>query len=251
MTTWTFFGRILPERIPLSVELPEQTSNYNEFGLRYRIRVFIADSQFVAPVVVESGEPEIHTLRNLIENDIRIATDLVGYLRGASLDVDILGATSDAGPTVVFGITIPVLQGALSRNMSSIEADMYKVVAENTPARLVLADFREAIRTPVGTGFFCYRAIEAMMQTMKSHPDDKDGPAWDRLRSQLQVDRSAIDAIKAHADYPRHGKVQSISDADRAKVFRLTDEIVRRFLAYLRQGKSPLALSAFPTFMHP
>jgi len=69
-----------------------------------------------------------------------------------------------------------------------------------------------------------------MMQSMKAHPDDDDRPAWEALRSRLNLDRPVIDAIKVHADYPRHGKVSSISDADRAKVFRLTDQIVKRYL---------------------
>lgn len=123
---------------------------------------------------------------------------------------------------------------------------MIKVVAEEITARLVLADFREAIRNPVGTGFFCYRAVDAMMQSMKTAGDRKDAAAWALLRNRLQVDRSAIDAIKEHADDARHGKYRTITGVDRANVFRLTDEIVRRFLTYLRRGKIPLALAEFP-----
>ena len=145
-----------------------------------------------------------------------------------------------------------MLQEIRIKPTMEIEDDLLKAVSEEVAAHLVLADFREAIRSPAGTGFFCYRAVEAMMQSMKMSQDDKDdGPAWNQLRTRLQVDRSAIDAIKMHADYPRHGKPQSIGDADRIKVFRLTDEIVRQFLPYLRRGKMPLALPEFPLFVHP
>jgi hypothetical protein len=77
MTTWTFFGRILPERIPLSITPPERTAHAPDFGLRYRVKIQIADAQFIAPTVIESGQIDVHSLRNLVENDIRIATDLV------------------------------------------------------------------------------------------------------------------------------------------------------------------------------
>jgi hypothetical protein len=247
MTTWTFFGRILPERAPLSIALPEWAGEVPDFGLRYRITIQIAHGQFVVPVVVESGQVALHTLRNVVENDLRIATDLIGYLEGASFDIDMISATSDDGSTTIFGIKIPALDETRTKR-GTIDNDLIKAVAEEITARFVLADFREAIRSPVGTGFFCYRAVEAMMQSMKTGGDQKDVPAWELLRTRLQVDRSAIDAIKKHADYPRHGKHQPISDADRAKVFRLTDEIVRRFLAYVRRGKIPLALSEFPLF---
>jgi hypothetical protein len=116
---------------------------------------------------------------------------------------------------------------------------------------MALADFREAMRNPVGTGFFCYRAIEAMMQSMKANQDEKDGPAWEALRKGLQVSRAALEMIKDHADYPRHGKIKSISDANRAMVFRLTDEIVGRYLAYSSGGKIPLLSSDFPELLCP
>jgi hypothetical protein len=230
--------------------LPEWTAEVADFGLRYRIKIQIADGQFIVPIVIESGQVDVHSLRNFVENDIRIATDLVGYLEGGSFDVDMISATSDDGSAVIFGIKIPALQETRIKQ-TAIEGDLFKVVAEEVAARLVLADFREAIRSAVGTGFFCYRAVEAMMQFMKTSQDNKDGSAWELLRTRLRVDRSAINAIKEHADYPRHGKDQSISVADREKVFRLMDEIVRRFLAYLRRGKIPLALPEFPLFVHP
>ncbi len=246
MTCWTFFGRILPERIPLSVTLPEHRAKVAEFGLCYRATIQIDKGQFVIPASIESGHVDVFSLRNIVENDIRAVTDLIGYLDGSSFDIDMISALSDEGPSVIFGIEIPVLKQTRQVQTGSIEGDLLKVVFEENAARLVVADFREAIRNPVGTGFFCYRAIEAMMQSMKVRPDDKDGPAWDMLRSRLQLTRPAIEAIKGHADYPRHGKVSVICDADRAKVFQITDQIVKRYLAYLRGGKVPLTSPEFP-----
>src|ERR1700737_758683 len=104
MTQWTFFGRVLPERIPLKVALPEWTSELTEFGLRYRVTVQIADGQFVVPVIIESGQIDVRTLRNLVENDIKIATDLIGYLIGGSFDHDIVSGTSAPGPPGCFGL---------------------------------------------------------------------------------------------------------------------------------------------------
>jgi hypothetical protein len=91
MTRWTFFGRILPERIPLSVTLPEQRVEAPEFGLRYRVTIQIDKSQFVIPVIIESGRVDVLTLRNLIENDTRGVTDLIG----SSFDIDIISALSN------------------------------------------------------------------------------------------------------------------------------------------------------------
>src|SRR5438445_12570749 len=102
------------------------------------------------------------------------------------------------------------------------------------------------MRVAVGAGFFCSRAIEAMMQSMKVAPQEKDGPAWDRLRGTLGIDRSAIDEIKRYADFSRHGKPSTIMDAERAKVFELTDEMIKRFLEYLVRGEKSLPPEEFP-----
>jgi hypothetical protein len=255
MSRWTFFGRILPERIPLRMLGLEWVSEQEDFGIRYRSKANIADGQFVVVVTIESGQTDVHTLRNLVENDIRCVTDLVGYLHGGSFDVDLVSAVGDDGTGVIFGITIPALTETRKEPVGEIARDLLQFVSGDILARMVLADFREAIRTPVSTGFFCYRAVEAMMQSMKTNPKDKDkgadNRAWELLRRRLQIDRPVIDAIKAHAVDPRHGKVSAISDHERAIVFRLTDEIVRRYLTYLRGGKTELPISEFPRFALP
>jgi hypothetical protein len=112
---------------------------------------------------------------------------------------------------------------------------------------LILQDFREAIQIARGTGFFCYRAIEAMMQSMKAADSENEGSlSWPRLREVLRIDRSAIDYVKEHADFPRHGRPSDVTDAQRAKIFTITDEIVRRYLQYLRRGKTTLPEAEFP-----
>jgi hypothetical protein len=83
------------------------------------------------------------------------------------------------------------------------------------------------------------------MQSMKAAPQENDGPAWDRLRGTLCIDRSALDEIKEHADLPRHGKPSVITDAERARVFELADQIIERFLEYLIRGEKALPAEEF------
>jgi hypothetical protein len=71
-----------------------------------------------------------------------------------------------------------------------------------------------------------------------------DGPFLEEYF--LSIHRSAIDEVKLHADFPRHGKPWEISAAERTKVFELTDEIIRRFLIYLVGGKATLTEREFP-----
>lgn len=111
---------------------------------------------------------------------------------------------------------------------------------------VILADSSQAMHSPTLTGFFCYRSIEGMMQSMKANPSDDNVSAWEKLRRNLRIERSAIDWVKSHADFPRHGKIHFMSDAVRADVFATTHEIIRRYLEYLVRGKTVLPEDEFP-----
>ncbi len=84
------------------------------------------------------------------------------------------------------------------------------------------------------------------MQAMKENPNEKENVVWPRLNLTLCVDRTVIDYVKSHADFPRHGKPSLITDEERAKVFEITDEIIRRHLAYLMNDKAALSEQEFP-----
>lgn len=249
MNQWTFFGRIVPERIPLRLDFPMKgTSTAPKTGVTYDYDIAIADGQVVANMTITKGQADVHTLRNLIEGDIRDVADVIGYLHGLSFDVDIISAASqESGQRIVFGIAIPVLVARRKReDLGKIKGELLLAVFGSDSAKIALADFREAMRNPLGTGFFCYRAAEAMMQAMKSHDAEKEKDAWPRLRVALQVDQSALMFLKSHADMPRHGKPNSITDAERARVFEITDEIIRRYLELLVRKCAALPAAEFP-----
>jgi hypothetical protein len=186
----------------------------------------------------------------LIETEIRSLVDLAGYLHAVKYDVDIISAiNSETGFGIIFGINIPVLTdrrkdgNGLYPPFGTLPAELLQTVMNELAAQIVLQEFREAMGFPIGTGFHCYRAIEAMMQSIKTSDTEKEVTAWGRLRQHLCLARTTIDFVKGHADLPRHGRPSGISHEDRTKLFKVTDEIVRRYLHYLSQGKIPLPVS--------
>lgn len=247
MPTWTFFGRVLPERVPVTLPLPLVGSGTAPIlSVKFDFRVKIHASQAIVDLTLELDKPDIPTLRNLAAQQIRTIIDLIGYLKGMYFDVEIVSAICrETGDWTVFGIEIPVLAERRKAVRDEIQSSLLVAVSAKPSAQMVLADFREAMREAVGTGFYCYRAIEAMMQSMKVETIASDNSAWEQLRSRLRIDRSAIDEVKNHADFPRHGKPSGMTDAERAKVFSITDEIIRRFLEHLVCGK-PLDDPEFP-----
>jgi hypothetical protein len=253
MSRWVFFGRVLPERIPLRIGLPTPlgwSSEVKEIGLKYNAEFRCADGQIVAHATVTEGETDVHTLRNLVEQSIRAYVDAIGYVEGLNYDLDFISAASlETGEGTIFGIKIPVIAEARDpKKLGTISSDLLIAVISEPAAQIALADFREAMRVPAGTGFFCYRAIEAIMQSIRSSDAESDNVVWDRTRATLRIDRSAIDFVKKFADPPRHGKPSAISDQERAQVFKITDEVIRRFLEFLLRGKKTLSEEEFPTY---
>jgi hypothetical protein len=214
----------------------------------FDFRVVIHASQAIVDLTVKKGDLDILTLRNVAADCVRKITDLVGYKQGCCFDVEIVSAICrDTSDWTVFGTEVPTLAARrAAEQVGAVDIELIRATTQSAAAQIVLADFREAIRVPIGTGFYCYRAIEAMMQSMKARAEDPDGPAWQQLRDRLRIDRSAIDEVKLHADFPRHGKPSGISDAESARVFELTDQIIGRFLVYLANGKAPLTEQDFP-----
>jgi hypothetical protein len=247
MARYTFFGRVIPERIPLGLNPPIEAAAYLGSGARFSFRLAVHASQIVVQLQGDELDQNLFTLRNVAADCARDFTDLVGYLQGLSFDVEIISAVNEESRDwTVFGIDIPVLterRGQPSPHRGGqyqLEPELLDIVGRNIAARLALADFRDAIRVPTGTGFFCYRAIEAMMQSMKIAEDEADAAGWEKLRNYLRIDRSAIAVVQNHAAFPRHGRPYAMTDEDRARVFKITDEIVRRFLEFLKGGKVAL-----------
>jgi hypothetical protein len=222
-------------------------------GFNAKFRIAVHASQLVIDVETE-GNTDLPTLRNFAADIVRPLVDLISYRTGGGFEVEIISATNkETNEWAVFGTEIPVLaQARMQRDRErgvqrhesgaqqhEISAAHLQAITGDVYSQIVLANFRAAMRVPVETGFYCYRAIEAMMQSMKSGPNDTDEAAWEKLRETLKIERDIIDSVKQHADLPRHGKPSVITDEERARVFQATDKIIERYLDYLVQKTNP------------
>lgn len=241
---WIFAGRLLPERSSIRLD-----------GLRYSVEVEFADlgfscrfhginiidSQIIARVSVISGDIDIYTLRNVLASHLRALADYADFMTGRHLDVEVTSAAEVGSPEswVIFGNTIPVL----FKNSAKLEKESLTLALTDSSFQLALADFRKAMPDGTETGFYCYRAIEAIMQTFRQGTE-KDADTWERMRSALRVERSMVDFIKARADDRRHGKsAPSVTDQDRQKMFKITSAILERYTALRANNLTELPLS--------
>lgn len=218
-------------------------------GLNAEFRLALHASQIVLDLKYDPLEIDIFSLRNVAADIARSIADHVGYANALYFNVEISSAVcQETNSWTVFGIDILVLAARRIDSDRQIYTDLLIAAAGKPDWDMVMADFRRAMRDPIGTGFYCFRCIETMMQAMKATDTQKDRTGWEALRINLRVDRSAIDWIKSPADLPRHGRPSGISDADRAKVFELTDELIKRYQAFLLSGRNAISEADYPIF---
>lgn len=245
--TYVFTGRVLPERVIVSIsefkfEIPGLP------GLpRGTLFIEIIQSQIFARFISDNELEEEFTLRNLIEDVSKSLLDALGFFKGYAYDVEIVHAMRpDTGGKRVFGIDIPILKGACDAEGVTLGHIFAVVLAQNGIFfRRALADLREAIKSPQDTGFFCYRAIESLMRgsATRQNPVPQDSAAWSSFRMTYNVDRQDIDDIKQFADPVRHGNYSQskpMTDQDRADILKKAWKIVNQYLRV--ENPSPLQI---------
>ncbi len=239
---WTFFGRVLPNNVPITLGVPlrggAQVNDAYSLGCEFEVRLHLG--QLVVDANFSGQDLHLETMRNFIREQAEHLVALIGYKFGGTFDVEILAASREGtNDWAVFGNEIGCLVNARPDRFAPLQVDLFQAVLTNQYACLVLSDFQRAMRED--TGFYCYRAIESMMQSVKQDHGLTEKPAWARLRNDLKISQDSIYRVKDFADPVRHGKTKGMSDDDRAEILSTTDKIIDRFLRYLLSGRQPLS----------
>lgn len=246
MNTYTFSGKVLPERANVNIMPPLKIEmEAKDAGISGKATVSIGVSQISVVFNTENSNVDLPTLKNYVEDIVSSLVDAYGYLSGRGYDIEITSVVDPSGMQTVFGVGVAELEETQSERPLSFQ-DLIEVMNKSPDLHRALRDLREAIRSPLDTGFFCYRAVECVRQSFKQEKDDdKDELSWRRLRDTLRVDRSWIEGLKKFADPQRHGKSPYMSGKDRVSAMRHGWKIVDRFCIYVRRGFKPLPDNEF------
>jgi hypothetical protein len=236
---WTFHGRLVPAVPPLTMEIPEHTWSSN-LGFDIEIGGPIYQSNLLISVR-QLSSIDIRTLRNAVEFNIQTHVDMADFLGGAWHLVDLVSARSHDGDWHFFNSIRP---GAKPLH-AQIDHGSWAKIAGDQQAHNMLADYRESERVAAQTGFFCWRAVEAAMQSFRE-PGEPKSVAWDRMRGNLNISRAVMDRMRPHADWVRHGETGSIEGQVRAELTATTREIISRYLAFIERDRTPLSSARYP-----
>jgi hypothetical protein len=246
MSTFTFFGKVLPERDNLRIPMiTEVKIEAREAGIKFDATISISASQVFVVLRNVEGSGDIITLKNYAEYLVRTIIDAQGYISAKGYDVEIVSFADSNGKTGVFDVG--VLHKDLEENKRPLHFHEVTIIVWQSPhLRRALADLRESIRSPVDTGFFCFRAIESIRQYFVKAEDGKEtAPSWERLRTTLRIDRSYFAKVQTFAEPQRHGETPYTSGEDRIDLMRHAWQVVDRFCLYLLRGRQQLPDTEF------
>lgn len=227
MYTYSITGIVHPERADVTIEnvcaLINESDQFNYSVYKSRIAGLLT-----------THDP-IESYKNaafIAQRCVRGITDALCFTNGCGYDVEIIQLLDNQnGHHRVFGVDEPAITSLkiLQRISTEQVAELLK-----TPTALDLertfSDLREAIRKPSDSGFYCYRAIECLMNYYRHQNSCSKKQAWEHLRSVLNITEETIMFIKAAADPIRHGNVREKGKLSRDEVLVKTWEIVESFV---------------------
>lgn len=235
MHEYLFYGKVLPERAPISMNFSAQVIPLGE-GAESTVTVNILLNQIAAWVKTEK-QWDVLDLRNIVKTLVQNYLSMTGYLTGHAYDMEITRVIChQLGVDYVFGIDIPCV--ANRRVLPDIGAALNELNKKTDHEHGVFlnrcfTDLTFAMKHADDTAFYCYRAIESL----KNHCAAVNGLAekgrdeqWKKFREISTCNEATIRKIKIEADQLRHGGDPHGTGANNEMILSMTFSVVDSYI---------------------
>lgn len=236
MTTYLFEGLVHPERANISLQCDFEFTHLTS-GKNCQVKLSIRLNQIAVWIESES-EWDVFDLRNVVRAVVAHELEVVGFVLGYAYEVEIkrvLNPSLDVD--AVFGIDIPCIT---ERNKDVDLVERLKEIRNKTYGsngvflQRCFADLSQAMKNADDTGFYCYRAIEALRQHCIAQfaiDAANKKKQWEKVREVSGCSEDILREIKTAADPTRHGEVVPITADQRKRLFLITWDVVDGYLA--------------------
>jgi hypothetical protein len=234
---YIFSGKVLPERTvvnlgPLTLFFKQQDVNI-EGNLTFSIQHSIISIQFET----ETEISDYSTLRAYISRGVQFQVDILGYELFCGYRIEI--TQLNYPKHIVFGVG----ENLFEKDQKTIDKNVIGIIdtflkenkeLETNYLMLILADIREATLQTHMTPFYCFRAIESIKKFFGAKYDiNKDDKQWEKLREELNIERTIIDEVKKFADPIRHGDIGQVISWEKWKGILLTTrQLIDKFIEW-------------------
>jgi hypothetical protein len=201
---------------------------------------------FAVAVTTAVAMKDIATFRNQIMTVCKSLYDVASFLNAVSVHVELTSLSEiETDRFWTFRDAAPELMASAHERPLPTE-EFIKLSLLNNYLRSALSDLNEAMSSPNDTGFFCYRAIETLLQEFKEPDKMENKDAWPRFRDALQVTQNWIKPLTDHSKSNRHGELQAVSGEQRVFLMKNAWTIVYRFACLKLRKEATLPASEFP-----
>lgn len=239
METYTFTGKVLPERAYVSISPIEINFNGTNTNFQGKLIISIQLSQISAVLKVETDQ-DLFTMKNTVEHSVRTLVDSYGYITKRGYDIEITSVVDTSNKQTVFGVGIPDLETATEEYPLDF-SETSLLALKSKHLQHALGNLRDAIRSPWSTGFYCYRAIECVRQSFKEEGDSNERVSWERLNQNLRIDESYSKELTEFALPQRHGDMPEMTGEQRVRMMKHAWDIVGRYCLFLKKDNGPLS----------
>lgn len=234
MTVYILRGLVLPERAQLSLPPIKVKFMHPSTVHEGEIKLSIVLNQITLWVYSES-EWNIFDLRNVGKQFASDILSIIGFLKGYAYDIEIRHVINDEKEIdYVYGIDIPCIEKRNEHIL--VEEKLNDLLPKTVGAggiyvKRCLNDLIMAMKHPEDTGFYCFRAIEALKQYCKNIFNiEKESEQWKKVTEITGYEKDYIEIVKKFAFPTRHGEVLPITSADREEIFMKTWDVIESFL---------------------
>lgn len=235
MEPYLFYGKILPERAPISLSFGLGFSHLTS-GDTGKAEISIVLNQLSVTVHTEK-EWNIFDLRNVVRHIVQTNLAMIGYLKGYAYDLEITRVLNSAlGVDYVFGIDIPAI--AKPRESIDLENKLSELRKKTQGENGVFLnrcfnDLVSAMKDADDTGFYCYRAVEALRHhcaAVHNITEMDRKSQWEKFREVSKVDEQMTRKLENSAQSIRHGGVSGMTGDARKDLFKTTWDIVDAYI---------------------
>ena len=209
---FALFGYILPKEAKFTTQGEVIITTDWEHGEKYHILLEARQGEVSLIVKILNRTGNEWDVRNIVKTQVQRKLDAVGFNVNKIDGEKVLGL--DLEITAVTNLTTNSVYPMMDREHLFKTGDApnlpenFEVLAiENKELARALANFRQAIRHPDETAFFCYRAFESLAAAFCITKDQKvDGAAWKLFRDALHLKQETMTKHDAYK-IMRHGRI--------------------------------------------
>jgi hypothetical protein len=229
----------------LSLEKPlEADIEVPAAGIKGKATVAIYENQVIVDLTIDNAADQ-EALRDIVADLVSLIVNGASLKLGVGYEVEIRTFYDvDQRDPAVFGADVKGFSLVQTGQTARVDLlSLFTVGGKEPLFRRAIADFKSAIRVPADTGFYCYRAVESLINHVKKTSGISDKKAAiSSLESSLKLDSACIQLLRELGGDVRHGHVSTITAQERVQALRITQEILERFFDHQNSGKT-----AFPT----